>query len=139
MHIVVAAKPDSDQPWLADAVAELAKQIGASVSVVAADDVELERLAAAPRSVFTQAAEKAAGAIADRLAAAGVQASRTVVPGRPVPGILAFADQQSADLIVVGSTSRPTVAERLFGSVPLELIKRSTRPVTVITHPEQAR
>jgi len=138
MHIVVAAKPDADQPWLADAVADLAKQTGATVSVVSVDEVELERLAAAPRSVFTQAAEQAAATMVQRLAERGVQASKTVVPGRPVPALLEFADQQNADLIMVGSTSRPAVTERLLGSVPLDLIKKSTRPITVITHPQQA-
>ncbi len=32
-RIVVAAKAGSDQPWLADAAAELAHQTGAAVSV----------------------------------------------------------------------------------------------------------
>jgi nucleotide-binding universal stress UspA family protein len=58
-----------------------------------------------------------------------------VLPGRPVPEILEFADRQQADLIVVGSSSRPAVAERLLGSVPLDLIKKSSRPVLVVTHP----
>jgi nucleotide-binding universal stress UspA family protein len=138
MRIVVAVKPDADQPWVANAVAGLAKQTGASVAVVAVDQVELERLAAAPRSVFTQAAEQAAATMARRLGEAGVEVTHSVVPGRPVQGIMEFADQQKADLIVVGATTRPTVAERLLGSVPLDLVKRSSRPVLVVTHPDQA-
>jgi nucleotide-binding universal stress UspA family protein len=138
MHIVVAVKPDAEQPWLADAVVTLVKQTGATVSVVAVDEVELERLAAVPRSVFTQAAEQAAAAMVQRLGDQGVDADKAVLPGRPVQAILDFAGQQNADLIVVGSTSRPAVAERLLGSVPLDLIQRSPRPVTVITHPQQA-
>ena len=139
MHIVVAVKPDADQPWVADAAADLAKQTDATVSVVSVDEVELERLAAAPRSVFTQAAERAAAAVADRLSGAGVAVTKTVLPGRPVQAILDFADREDADLIMVGSSSRPAVAVRLLGSVPLDLIKRSRRPVTVITHPQHAR
>ena len=139
MHIVVAVKPDADQPWLADAVVTLVKQTGATVSVVAVDEVELERLAAAPRSVFTQAAEQAAAAMVQRLGDQGVHADKAVLPGRPVQAILDFADREDADLILVGSSSRPAVAVRLLGSVPLDLIKRSRRPVTVITHPRHAR
>jgi nucleotide-binding universal stress UspA family protein len=138
MRIVVAAKPGADQPWVADAAVDLAKQTGATVSVVAADEVELERLAAVPRSVFAEKAREAVAALAGRLAEAGVAASETVVPGRAVPAILRFAEQQQADLIVVGSTSRPSVAERLLGSVPLDLIKQSARPVLVVTHPSRA-
>jgi nucleotide-binding universal stress UspA family protein len=139
MHIVVAAKPDSDQPWLTDAVIGLVRQTGASVAVVAADEVELERLAAVPRSVYAERAEQTVSAVVRRLADAGIEASGTVLPGRPLQAILEFADQQNADLIVVGSSTRPAVAERLLGSVPLDLVKKSSRPVVVITHPRQAR
>lgn len=140
MRIVVAAKPDADQPWVATAVAGLAKQTGASVAVVSVDQVELERLAAAPRSLFTQAAELAAATMARRIGEAGiVEVTHAVVPGRPLQGIMDYAEQQKADLIVVGATSRPAVTERLLGSVPLDLVQKSARPVLVITHPEQAQ
>lgn len=135
MRIVVAAKPDVDQPWLADAAVGLAKQTGATVAVVAADTVELERLAAAPRSVFADKAHQAAATMAQRINDAGVEASATVVPGRPVPAVMTFAEQHQADLIMVGSSHHAAVTERLLGSVPLDLIKRSTRPVVVVTHP----
>jgi len=139
MHIVVAAKPEADQPWVAEAVAGLAKQTSATVAVVSVDEVELERLAAVPRSVFTQQAEQAASTMVRRLTELGVPATQTVLPGRALPGIIEFADEQKADLIVVGSSSRPAVTERLLGSVPLDLIKKSSRPVLVITHPDHAR
>ncbi|OJF11668.1 universal stress protein [Couchioplanes caeruleus] len=135
MRIVLAANPEADQPWVADAAADLARQTGGTVAVVAVDEVELERLAAAPRSVFTARAEQAAAAAAERLAAAGVEASRTVLSGRALERILEFAEEQGADLIVVGSSTRPAVTQRLLGSVPLDLIKRSPRPVVVVTHP----
>lgn len=135
MRIVVAAKPDVDQPWVAESVISLAKQTGAEVTVVSVDAVELERLAAVPRSVFTQAAEQAAATMARRVGEAGIVVSHTVVAGRPVDGILDTADRHNADLIVVGATTKPAVAERLLGSVPLDLVKRSTRPVVVITNP----
>ena len=135
MHIVLAVKPGADQPWLADAVADLVRQNGASVTVAAADGVELERLAPAPRDVFADRAEQAVAAAVRRLAAAGITAAQEVVPGKPVPAILEFAEQQRADLIVVGSSTRPAVAQRLLGSMPLALIEKSARPVVVITHP----
>jgi len=135
MHIVVAAKPDSDQPWLTDAVVGLVRQTGATVAVVSVDEVELERLAAAPRSVYAERAQQAVAAAVRRLADAGIEASSAVVPGRALQGILDFAAHQQADLVVVGSSSRPAVAERLLGSVPLDLIEKSSRPVLVVTHP----
>ncbi|MFC6021381.1 universal stress protein [Plantactinospora solaniradicis] len=139
MHIVLGAKPEADQPWITDAVADLVRQSGGSVAVVAVDEVELERLAAAPRSVFAERAQQAASAAVQRLAAVGIEASQTVLSGRPLQQILDFADQQQADLIVVGSSTRPAVAERLLGSLPLALIEKSPRPVLVITHPHRPR
>ncbi|MDG4786039.1 universal stress protein [Micromonospora sp. WMMD1102] len=135
MHIVLGANPEADQPWVADAVADLVRQSGGSVAVVAVDEVELERLTAVPRSVFVERAEQAASAAVRRLAAVGIEASQTVRSGRPLQQILEFADEERADLIVVGSSTRPAVAARLLGSLPLALIRKSPRPVLVVTHP----
>lgn len=135
MHIVLAAKPDADQPWITDAVARLAKQTAAVVSVLAVDQVELERFSAAPRSVFLQGAREAVDAAVRRLAEAGVEAQGTVLSGRPLERIIEFAEQQQADVIMVGASTRPAMAERLLGSVPLQLIEKSSRPVLVVTHP----
>ncbi len=135
MHIVLAANPEADQPWVADAVASLAKQTGASVSVVSVDEMELERLAAVPREVFQAQAQRAATAAVERLASSGITASRTVLSGRPLERILEFAEEQHADLIVVGSSTRPVLAARLLGSVPLALVEKSPRPVMVVAHP----
>jgi nucleotide-binding universal stress UspA family protein len=138
MRIVLATKPEVDEPWVADAAARLAKQTGASVSVVSADNVELERLEAAPRSVALEHAERTATAAVERLRAAGVDASKHVLSGRALDRILEFADEQNADLIMVGSSNRPAVAERLLGSVPLALVQKSSRPVVVVTNPSHA-
>jgi nucleotide-binding universal stress UspA family protein len=135
MHIVLAAKPDADQPWITDAVARLAKQTSATVSVVAVDQVELERFSPAPRSVFLQGAREAVDAAVARLAEAGVAAEGTVLSGRPIQRIIDFAEQSQADVIVVGASTRPAVAERLLGSVPLQLIEKAARPVLVVTRP----
>jgi hypothetical protein len=41
-RIVVAAKAGAEQPWLAEAAADLAAQSGAVVDVVSADDLDIE-------------------------------------------------------------------------------------------------
>jgi nucleotide-binding universal stress UspA family protein len=53
-------------------------------------------------------------------------------PGRIVPAILLYA----ADLIIVGATSRGRVVQRVLGTVPLELVSRSRRPVLVVAAPQ---
>jgi hypothetical protein len=68
-RIVVAAKAGADQPWLADAAAELAQQTGAAVSVVSLDGLDVEALSPTPRSEFEQLAQQTVDAFLERLRA----------------------------------------------------------------------
>lgn len=131
----MAVEAGADQPWLADAAAELAEQTGASVDVVSVDGVEAEMLSTLPRTETIRLARDSAQGVADRLSAAGVPAEAHAVSGRVVPGILLFAEESDADLIVVGGSTRGRVARRLLGTSSLELVSRSRRPVLVITPP----
>jgi nucleotide-binding universal stress UspA family protein len=132
-RIVVAAKAGSDQPWLADAAAELAQQTGAAVSVVSVDGLDVEALSPTPRSEFQEAARSAVDGFVERLTAAGVQADGEVRAGLVVPGLLLYAEEKDADLIVCGASTKGQVARRVLGSVPVDLIQRARRPVLVVT------
>jgi len=135
-RIVVAAKAGSDQPWLAEAAAQLALQAGAAaVDVVSADGLDMEAFSTVPRSELSELAREAAEALAGRLRALGVEATAHVLQGAVVRSVLLFAEEYDADLIVCGGSTRGPVAQRLLGTVPLELIRRSRRPVLVITPP----
>ena len=138
MHLVLAANAEADQPWVADATALFANKAAATVAVVSVDEVELERLSPSPRSIFVERAEAAAAGAVERLAAAGVEASSTVLSGGALHRIMEFADAQDADLVVVGASTRPPLASRLLGSVPLALIAASSRPVLVVPNPSHA-
>lgn len=138
MHIVLAANAEADQPWVADTTAEIAKQTGASVAVLSVDEVETEHLAPAPRSMYVELAERAASLAVERLDSAGISATKTVLSGAALERIKGFAQQEKADLVVVGSSTRTPVTERLLGSVPLSLIKESPVPVVVVTNPGRA-
>ena len=135
---VVAAKAGGDQPWLADAAAQLARENGARVDVVSADGLEMEALSTVPRSELAEGARRAAEATAERIRAAGVEAVPHTLPGAVVRSILLFAEEHDADLIVCGAAARGPLAQRLLGTVPVELIRRSRRPVLVVTPPERA-
>ncbi len=63
-------------------------------------------------------------------------ATRTVLSGRALDRILEFAETQMADLVVVGTSTRPAVARRLLGSVPRALVEQSPRPVLVVPRPD---
>ncbi len=137
-RIVVGAKAGTDQPWLADAAADLAEQLGADVAVLSLDGLELEALSTVPRSELAKGAESAAREVTERIAARGIAATAANRSGPVVRGILVFAEEQEADLIVVGATTRGRVARRVLGNVPTRLIERSRRPVLVITPPPSA-
>ena len=136
--IVVAAKAGTDQEWLADAAAEVAAQTGARAAVVSVDGVEIEALSLMPRSEFAEVARSSAEALANRIRAAGVETTAETRAGQVVRGILLYAEEQDADLILVGATSRGRVAQRLLGAVPLELVRRSRRPVLVVSAPPES-
>ena len=135
MHIVLAANAETDEPWVTEATVDFARKTGASVAVLSVDEVELERLAPAPRGVYFERAEQAARTAVDMLTTAGITASKTVLSGRALDRILEHAEHERADLIVVGASNRSAVAVRLLGSVPLALVERSPRPILIITHP----
>jgi nucleotide-binding universal stress UspA family protein len=134
-RIVVAAKAGADQPWLADAAAELAQQTGAAVSVVSLDGVDVEALSPLPRSEYRELARTTVDTLVERLKAAGVEAEGDVRSGPVVPGILLHAEEKDADLIVCGASTKGRVARRVLGSVPVELIQRARRPVLVVSPP----
>src|SRR5215210_4235804 len=130
-RVVVAAKAGADQPWLADAAAQLAKETGAAIEAVSVDGLELEALSTVPRSELAALARQAVDRIVARLAEAGVKATGEVRAGRVVRGILLFAEEREADMIVVGASGRGPVATKLLGNVPMELVQRSRRPVLI--------
>ena len=134
-RIVVAAKAGADEPWLADAASNLAEQTGAAVSVVSVDGLDVEMGSTMPRSEYEALARKSADAVGERIRAAGVEVDTHVRSGRVVPGVLMFAEEHDADLILVGASKRGPVAKRLLGDVSLELVRRSRRPVMVISPP----
>jgi nucleotide-binding universal stress UspA family protein len=135
--IVVAAKAGADEPWVADAAAELARQTGAQVRVVSVDGLEVEMLSPTPRSEFTERALQSAERMAERLREQDVEAMAEVRPGQVVRGILVYAEEVEADLVVVGASRLGPVARRLLGDVPLELVQRSRRPVLVVSPPSE--
>lgn len=138
MHAVLAANAEADQPWVVDAAIELSKQTGASLAVVSVDELAPGAMSTLPRSAYRERAEQAATRAVERLAAAGIEATRTVLSGAALEEILRFSQEQDADVIVVGSSVRSPLAERLLGSVPLGLLQQSNKPVLVITKPAGA-
>jgi hypothetical protein len=58
VHVVLATNADASQPWVAEGAAQFARKTGATVTVVSVDEVELERLAPAPRRLYLERAAR---------------------------------------------------------------------------------
>jgi nucleotide-binding universal stress UspA family protein len=70
---------------------------------------------------------------AERLAEQhGVRATSKLLAGDTVDEIVAFADSQDVDLIVVGSRGHGSLASALLGSVSRGVLRESKRPVLVV-------
>lgn len=61
-----------------------------------------------------------------------VALEREVRFGKPLPEILAEAEEFDADLIAVTTSSRKTFKDRLLGSVAADLLKRAKTPVLLL-------
>jgi len=69
---------------------------------------------------------------AEQLREAGADTKAILVRGPTVETLLAMAEKQGANLIIVGSHGRGMVAEMLLGSVSQGLIRAGRCPVTVV-------
>jgi nucleotide-binding universal stress UspA family protein len=62
----------------------------------------------------------------------GIEATPLVWEGEPADAILAAAESEGADVIVIGSSGKSGVGRMLMGSVSDDVIRRSTVPVMVV-------
>ena len=75
--------------------------------------------------------------IVDHAVEWGLEARSLVWEGEPADAILAAAESEGADVIVVGSSGRSGVGRILLGSVSDDVIRRSTIPVMVVRAPRE--
>jgi nucleotide-binding universal stress UspA family protein len=67
-----------------------------------------------------------------RAVGAGVEATSRLLVGNAADEIVAYADSQDVDMIVIGSRGHGTIASMLLGSVSRAVLTESKRPVAVI-------
>jgi nucleotide-binding universal stress UspA family protein len=126
--IVVGTDGSERAERAVDRAGELAKSLGVKVHVVSSFSNGSDgQLTPAARGVATQPIHEEpddrtrARHYVDRaqqlLAAAGVESETHVWPGEPAEGLMQIADEQDAQMIVVGNRGM-TGARRVLGSVP---------------------
>jgi nucleotide-binding universal stress UspA family protein len=93
---------------------------------------ELTSLSVATRDTNLQAARESADKVKQIADREGVKAESLALKGSPYEVILSAADQNNADLIVVGSHGRTGVKRLLMGSVTERVIGHSDKAVLVV-------
>ena len=70
---------------------------------------------------------------AEQIAArAGIESTSKLLVGDAADEIVAYADSEGADMIVIGSRGHGALASALLGSVSREVLSSSRRPVAII-------
>lgn len=140
MKLLVAVDFSDPTDRILHVARRLAASLDASVLVVHAAEPEPDFVGyeAGPEVVRGQVAKELhedhqrLQECTDQLREAGVNAKAIMVRGPTVASLLAMAEKQDVDLIVVGSHGRGMVAEMLLGSVSQGLIRAARWPVTVV-------
>lgn len=70
--------------------------------------------------------------VVERASARGVEATATLLDGRPAAAVARRAAESGADLVVVGRQGRRGLGARLLGSVTERLLRRSDVPVLTV-------
>ncbi|MFC6764745.1 universal stress protein [Natrinema soli] len=125
----------TDGSELASVAAEqglaVAEQLGANVHVLSIidDGSHSGGVRDHRRDDFREAVERVADSAAER----DVVAETAVRNGRPHREILAYADEHTVDLLVLGTHGRTGVRRWILGSVATSVLRESRRPVLTVS------
>jgi nucleotide-binding universal stress UspA family protein len=138
-RIVVATDFSDLADTVVDQALDLAKQLGASVTLVHSYEIPIygfpEGVLVAPPDVASRlqtAAQTELEAIAKQHEGRGVKITPVLRMGAAWDEVNAVADETKADLIVVGTHGRRGFSRLLLGSTAERILRTATRPVYVI-------
>lgn len=130
-HILVAIAEAADEQQTLAVVTGLAKAFSAEVTIFHARERVIGPRQVAEEETFEQS--RAYGhRIAEQLAAEGVNTGLVIEDSRPdqlADHILAHADAESVDLIVIGGHHAHTLRESIFGDMGKTLAHRARVPI----------
>ena len=133
--IILATDGSAASKSAGDQAIDLAAQTGACllvVSVLANSSRTPEAASAAPIADSRDQLTARAQSLVALARSAGVDAAFLVWDGEPGDAIVAAADSENADLIVVGSHGRSGVSRFFIGSVSDYVVRHAHCPVMVV-------
>jgi nucleotide-binding universal stress UspA family protein len=146
-RILYAAELGDGKPPSFDYVRDFALNHNSEVIVLRVGEIQEDRLALAKKlqpdiegasaTAKTDArmeAQFASVDVAEALRGAGVFARTVSRTGRIAEEILNAADEEEAELIIVGSAPLSALRAFLTGDVTNEIVRRARRPVLIVPH-----
>ncbi len=138
-RILVATDFSEASQTALDYAVDLAKQLGANVTVLHAYELPIYGF---PDGAFIASAEMAAtimsgaqagvAALCEKRKGRGVELTQVVRQGIAWEEVHRVADEVGADLIVIGTHGRKGISRALLGSVAEKIIRTATRPVLTV-------
>ncbi|HEY3672917.1 MAG TPA: universal stress protein [Acidimicrobiia bacterium] len=130
--VVGVNEEDSDATrWAGERAAELGAQVVA-VFVVRPITEFLLTIPPLPSQMAPRMAEMLERDWCKPLRSTGVRYRSYVVENDPANGLVAAAEQENADMLVLGARSRGGIADRLLGSVTYKVAHRAHCPVVIV-------
>ncbi len=129
--ILVPLNGGSNDEAVIDHVASLAEAVGGHLVLLQVVHSHSRDEAA----YMEQEAGKYLLAWADRLRARGLEAETQVVQGEPAEAINRYADELSADLIVMATHGHSELRHVLAGSVTEDVVRNGSVPVLLVRPP----
>lgn len=115
-----------------EAAIELARELGGSLLVVSVLEPGRTPPFGARIDQLRERRERGVRDVADKARATGIAAAFLVWQGEPGPSVVAAAEAEEADFIVLGSNERPRVTRLLLGSTSDHVIRSAPCPVVIV-------
>jgi nucleotide-binding universal stress UspA family protein len=131
--IVVGVNEDRSDAvrWAGERASELGARVVAVFAVRPITEFVLTIPPLSPQLV-SRVAEMLEREWCEPLRAAGVSYRSYVVEDDPANGLVAAAEREHADMLVLGARSRGSIADRLLGSVTYKVAHRAHCPVVIV-------
>ncbi|NIC00714.1 universal stress protein [Halobacterium sp. R2-5] len=85
-----------------------------------------------PEHGLEEHGEETLAELRERASEQGIDVETAIQHGQPAEAIVEVADEQDADLLVLGTKRRPDEYRALLGSVTDRVLRLTTRPATVV-------